>query len=157
MTSARRAAYAVALVASCLLVAGLFLDWQTASVRVSGVVGLEASSSGWDGAGLLAGLAAIVVVAVSIVSLSGRREHPRTLLAAALTALIATVLATFSGSADVVVPGVEVAVVVDATRWPAWVGLGLAVLTSAAALIAYGSQAPTSSADSARGTRASLS
>jgi hypothetical protein len=153
MTSARRLAYAAVLVASLLLAADLFLTWQSASVRVGDAVVLDAGSSGWDGPGFVAGIAALVAAALSGTVLARGREHPRILLGAALTALAATALAAFAEGATVVVPEAAVAVQADSTRWPAWVGLGLAVVAAGAALVAHVPQEPTSSSESSRSRR----
>jgi hypothetical protein len=153
MTSTRRTGYAVALAASLLLAADLLLPWQSASVRVGDAVALEATSIGWDGVGLVAGVGALVVAVASGSALAGGREHPRLVLTAALTALAATVLAAFAESATVVVPAAEVAVQADSARWPAWVGLALALVAAGAALVAQAPQAPTSSSESSRSRR----
>jgi hypothetical protein len=146
--SLQRIAAVVALVASVLFLVVLSLDWQVATVRVPGVVELRAGASGWSGAGLLAGLSAIVVVAAETARLRGRSVAPVFTAGAALVALGAMVVALLVGDADVVAPVGGAAVEVDSTRWPAWAGLVLAAVAAAAALIAL--QRPTSSSDSAR-------
>jgi hypothetical protein len=101
------------------------------SVEVVGAVDLRASSSGWAGWGLVAGLLAIVVAALAVAGLRGR-SAPLALVAASLGMLCATMLAVFTGSADI--RSGAVGVEVDATRWPALSGLALAVVVAGAGL-----------------------
>lgn len=119
----------VVVVGAFLFVLVLFLDWQKADVEVARVVSIHATSSGWAGWGFVAGILAIAVIATA----ATRRAAWTLGLAAAM--LVATVLTAFTGDADVSTPNVGVAV--DKTLWPAWVGLVLAAVTTAAAAVPF--------------------
>ena len=127
----------ILLVASLLFVADLFLGWQRAGVFIADVVDVHATRSGWSGWGLVAGLLALVIAGLAAVTLRRGVGRPGVTLVAAIGMLIATALAipTEGQGADVVMP--MMAVHVGAARWPAWVGLGLAILVAAVALAAF--------------------
>jgi hypothetical protein len=112
-----------------LVVLDLFLDWQKASVSVAGVVNIHTASSGWAGWGFVVGILAIVVIVAALT------RHVAWTLGLAIAMLIATALAAFIGETNVSTPGVGVAV--ETTLWPAWVGVGLAAVTTAAALVPF--------------------
>lgn len=76
-----------------------------------------AGGSGWDDWGIAAGALALVVLWL----ITARIERPRAAVVAATGLLAATGLGLNNGG----------------TRWPAWLGLALAVLTLAACLEAY--------------------
>ena len=76
-----------------------------------------AAGSGWDDWGIAAGALALVVLWL----ITARIERPRAAVVAATGLLAATGLGLNNGG----------------TRWPAWLGLALAVLTLAACLEAY--------------------
>jgi hypothetical protein len=105
----------------------LFLPWQEASVEVGTVVDVEATSSGWAGWGILAGLIALALLGLTVVRAGlGAAEG---VLGVALVA--AAALAAFTGDASVTAQGV---VATQETLWPAWLGLLLAVVAGVAAL-----------------------
>jgi xanthine/uracil permease len=113
-----------------LLVIDLFLDWQKTTVNVAGVLTVNATSSAWGyGWGIAAGVLAIAV----IVTVLARRAAWTLGLSFAM--LVATAFAAFLGATNVFVP--SVGVTVDTTLWPAWVGVGLAALTTAAAIVPF--------------------
>ena len=119
----------VVIVGAFLFVLDLFLDWQKADIDVAGVVSVHAASSGWAGWGVVAGILAIAVIVAAVT----RRAAWTLGLAAAM--LVATALLAFTGDADVATGVVGVAV--DTTLWPAWVGLVLAAVTTAAAAVPF--------------------
>jgi hypothetical protein len=125
----RRAAALVAAGAAALLLVDLFLDWQKAAVHVAGVVNVESTASGWHGWGFLAGIAALVLIALVVTAAT----PPLFSAGAAFVALAATTLAVFDQSADV--PAGPVATVEESTLWPAWVGFALAMVAFCATLI----------------------
>lgn len=120
-----------------VFVASLFLDWHRASVEVAGVVDVEETSSGWHGWGFVAGVFALLLLAVAL----GERRHGEPTTGHALAVgmlplglLVTTGLAVFTGDASVQVAGV-VDVEVQTTLWPAWLALSLAVVTASAYLV----------------------
>jgi hypothetical protein len=129
-------ARAVAMAASLLLIADLFVGWQRTTVRVPGAVDLQATNSGWTGWGLVAGVLAVVVAVLALAGLRGRAAHGGATLLAACGLLAATALAVLTGNADVRLVAGAVGVEVQATRWPAWAALALAVVVAAACLVA---------------------
>jgi hypothetical protein len=111
-----------------LLVLDLFLHWQKASVGVGSVVSIHTASSAWAGWGFVVGILAIAVISATLT------RRVAWTLGLAMAMLVATALAAFTGEANVSTQGVGVAVQTT-TLWPAWVGLGLAAVTTAAALV----------------------
>lgn len=115
----------------------LFLDWHRTVIDIAGVTHVEASTSGWSGWGMLAGIAAVVLVALNV--RRTRRGQPPDAtfgiadLGLGVVILSATVGAVFSGSADVqvAVVGVESGTIL----WPAWLGLALSIVTAVSAAI----------------------
>jgi hypothetical protein len=83
----------------------LFLDWHRTTVDIAGVTHVEASTSGWSGWGLLAGIAAIVLVALNVRRQRRGQEPDATFgiadLVLGVVIVSATVAAVFSGDADV--------------------------------------------------------
>jgi hypothetical protein len=117
-----RRADEVALVACVLLIGDLFLHWERSSVPVIGTDRVETGTSGWAGEGIVAGLLAIVLVLLLVRALTGH-DHPLLTLVASLAMLGAAAVALVAGGSD-------------ATHWPAWLGLGLAVVATGACLVA---------------------
>jgi hypothetical protein len=135
---ALRAAALVAAGASALLLVDLSLDWHKAAVHVAGIVDVEGTSSGWHGWGFVAGVAALVLVAL----VAAAATPPVFSAGAAAVALAATSLAVFVGSADL--PAGPVATVEDSTLWPSWLGLVFAAVAFCAALVPLAAPAPAS-------------
>lgn len=133
----RRVAGLTAVVASSLLVADLFLDWQRAHVEIAGVVQTDTSSMGWGGWGSAVGVFALLILVVALRDLGGHDTTARHVVAVGLlpfALLASTVLTVFTGDASVDVAN-TVSVEVDTTLWPAWVGLVLAAVASIAAFV----------------------
>jgi hypothetical protein len=118
----------VAAIAAALFIADLFLGWQRTSVRVGGMVGVDHMASGWSGWGALAGLCAVVLVVLAI---GGRAQASATAAAGAALFVLAA-LAVATADAHVSMHGRDVGLMVDSTRWPSWVGLGLAAVAALA-------------------------
>jgi len=111
------------------LLVDLSLDWHKAAVHVADIVDVEGTSSGWHGWGFVAGVAALVLVAL----VAAAATPPVFSAGAAAVALAATSLAVFAGSAEV--PAGPVATVEDSMLWPSWLGLVFALVAFCAALI----------------------
>ena len=115
----------------------LFLDWHRTTVDIAGVTHVEASTSGWSGWGLLAGIAAIVLVALNVRRTRRGQEPDATFgiadLVLGVVILSATVAGVFSGDADVQagVVGVESGTIL----WAAWLGLALSIVTAVSAAV----------------------
>ncbi len=115
----------------------LFLDWHRTAVDIAGVTHVEASTSGWSGWGLLAGIAAIVLIALNVRRTRRGQEPDATFgiadLGLGVVILSATVAAVFSGDADVQVAviGVEAGTIL----WAAWLGLAFSIVTAVSAAI----------------------
>jgi hypothetical protein len=134
LEAARRPARLLAAGGAILYLAVLSLDWYEASVDVAGAVSVDASGSGWSSAwGLLAGVLAVVLLLATW--LPERLRPALAVVSAAIGLVVATAFAAFTGGADVEVAQ-TVAVDVDTTLWPAWIGLGLAVAVAVAELVA---------------------
>ena len=116
----------------------LFLDWHRTVVDIAGVTHVEASTSGWSGWGLLAGIAAIVLVALNVRRIRRGQEPDPTFgiadLVLGVVIVSATVAAVFSGDADVRVAAV-IGVQAGTILWAAWLGLALSVVTAVSAAI----------------------
>jgi hypothetical protein len=113
----------------------LFLDWQRVTVDVAGVVHVEETTIGWNGWGFLAGLIALALLTLMFA------DAPRSTTGEVLVSgfvpgalVLATALAVFTGDADTSIAG-AVAVEVDTSLWPAWLGLALAVIAAGAYLV----------------------
>jgi hypothetical protein len=115
----------------------LFLDWHRTTVDIAGVTRVQTESMGWSGWGLLAGMAAIVLVALNLRRMRRGVEPEPTFgivdLVLGVITVCATVAAVFSGTADVqvAVVGVESGTIL----WPAWLGLVLSIVTAISAAI----------------------
>ena len=117
----------VAVASALALFVVLFLDWQEVSVQTPGV-DVETASSAWSGWGAVAGIL-LVAFLVSVL-----RGHT---VAAPLTGLVAaglTAVEFFTGSVETDVAGL-VSVDTSAKLWPAYVGLGLAIVLGAACAV----------------------
>jgi hypothetical protein len=137
-TTARDRAHLAVLAASALLVVTLFLPWHQTTWHLGVAFDVVGRSSGWTGWGVLAGIAAIAVVAAEMARTRGLGEHAVPVMIGALAALLGTALAVFSTTASVHLPGrmmMSMGAGADTTRWPAWVGLGLAVVAAAASIV----------------------
>jgi hypothetical protein len=120
-------ARAVAVVSALALFVVLFLDWREVSVHAPGVA-VDAASSAWAGWGAVAGIL-LVAFLVSVL-----RGH---VVGAFVTGLVAaglTVVEFFTGSVETDVAGV-VSVDTSTELWPAYVGLGLAIVLGAACAV----------------------
>jgi hypothetical protein len=127
----------IAVVASGLLLADLFLDWQRAYVEIAGVVQTDASSIGWGGWGSAVGVFALLILVVALRDLGGHDTTAHHLVAVGLlplALLASTLLTVFTGDSSVNVAN-SVSVGVDTTLWAAWVGLILAAVASIAAFV----------------------
>jgi hypothetical protein len=117
-SSLHRRADEVALAACVLLLVDLFLHWERSTVPVIGTDQLQTGTSGWAGQGIVAGLLAIAVAILLARALTGH-DHPLLTLVVCLAMLAAALVA-----------------VADGGHWPAWLGLGLAVVATGACLVA---------------------
>jgi hypothetical protein len=118
-------------VAATLFVVDLFLGWQRVAVQMP-AIDVRSTASGWGGWGALAGLCALVLLTLAIVG----RTTPAT-VALGLGVLVLTALEVLAGHANVDVGASMMRVHVDTTLWPAWVGLALAGVMAAAAVVPY--------------------
>jgi hypothetical protein len=138
----RALALFVLLVAGALLLVDLFLTWQDASVRVTGVH-VDAGVSGWSGWGILAGMLLIALLAWAAIQFvrpqADDEDHPgRSLAIAGLgVAVLGTVIGRFEDTAKTAVDVPMAMVRVGARNWPAWTGLGLAVIVAVAAAVPF--------------------
>ena len=117
----------VAVVSALALFVVLFLDWREVSVRAPGV-DVDAASSAWGGWGAVAGIL-LVAFLVSVL-----RGHVVPALVTGLVAAGLTVVEFFTGSVETDVTGV-VSVDTSEELWPAYVGLGLAIVLGAACAV----------------------
>jgi hypothetical protein len=135
-------------VAAALFVVDLFLGWQRVAVHMP-AIDVRSTASGWSGWGALAGLCAIVLLALAIAD----RSSPAT-VALGLGALVFTAIDVLTGHENVDVGASMMRVHVDTTLWPAWVGLALAGVMAVAAAVPYlavpGGRAPTTIAPHGR-------
>jgi hypothetical protein len=121
----------VAAGATLLFLVDLLLNWQHADVRVVGMVHVHHVASGWHGWGALAGLCAVVLLAMLIA------DRPKATAAFGFALLAFTVLAVAAGDTSATVHQPMVDVEVDTIRWPAWVGLVLAAVAALASVLPY--------------------
>lgn len=135
--------------AATLFLADLFLGWQRVAMRMTGVIDVHNTASGWSGWGALAGMCAIALLVLAVAD----RPSPAT-VALGLGAFLFTVLAVLAGNAHVDAGASMMRLQVDTTLWPAWVGLALAGLMAAAAAVPYlarpGERTPTTIAPHGR-------
>lgn len=120
-------ARAVAVASALALFVVLFLDWREVSVQTPGV-DVETASSAWSGWGAVAG---ILLVAFLVSVLRGKA------VGAPVTGLVAaglTAVEFFTGSVETDVAGL-VSVDTSVELWPAYVGLGLAIVLGAACAV----------------------
>ena len=120
-------ARAVAVASALALFVILFLDWREVSVQTPGV-DVETASSAWSGWGAVAG---ILLVAFLVSVLRGKA------VGAPVTGLVAaglTAVEFFTGSVETDVAGL-VSVDTSVALWPAYVGLGLAIVLGAACAV----------------------
>jgi hypothetical protein len=135
----RDLAAAVAAVAAVLLLVDLGLGWYEVKVSTAGITAISASSSGWSGVGLVAGLVTIALLVYMIRPL--RREADMDAVQAALTCVLGvavltlTLAAALTGSASVTSPAA--AVEVSTRLWPAYIGIGLAAVVAVGASAAF--------------------
>jgi hypothetical protein len=127
----RQRARPVIAVAATLFVVDLFLGWQRVAVSMP-ALDVRSTASGWGGWGALAGLCALGLLTLAIV---GRTTAAT--VALGLGVLVFTALEVLAGRAHVDVGASMMRVHVDTTLWPAWVGLALAGVMAAAAVIPY--------------------
>jgi hypothetical protein len=118
-------------VAATLFVVDLFLGWQRVAVQMP-AIDVRSTASGWGGWAALAGLCALVLLTLAIV---GRTTQAT--VALGLGVLVFTALEVLTGHASVDVGASMMRVHVDTTLWPAWVGLALAGVMAAAAVVPY--------------------
>jgi len=112
---------------SALLVADLFLTWRDVRVGAAGVTIVSTGVSGWNGWGIVIGIAALGLLVYALLELAGfvtPAQGPE-LGAAALGIVI--VLATIARFDTVVHVGTTMTSVSVDRRWPATVGVALAV------------------------------
>jgi hypothetical protein len=135
-------------VAATLFIADLFLGWQRVAVDMP-ALDVRSTASGWSGWGALAGLCALVLLSLAIV-----RHASAATVVLGLGALLFTALEVLTGHANVDVGASMMRVHVDTTLWPAWVGLALAGVMAAAAVVPYlavpGGRTPTTIAPHGR-------
>jgi hypothetical protein len=116
-------------VTAALFVVDLFLGWQRVAVQMP-ALDVRSTASGWGGWGALAGLCALVLLTLAIV---GRTTQAT--VALGLGVLVFTALEVLTGHATVDVGASMMRLHVDTTLWPAWVGLALAGVMAAAAVV----------------------
>lgn len=117
--------------AAVLFIVDLFLNWERTAVRVADAVHVDHMASGWSGWGALAGVCA---VALLVFMIAGRVSASAS-VAVGAAMFVFTALAVAAGNAHVGMHGRAVGVDVDTTRWPAWVGLGLAATAALASAV----------------------
>ena len=119
----------IVILAALALLVDLVLTWRNAPVHTQ-YLKLDGGASALSGWGLLAAALLIAFVFAELIVPKRRRV----LLGLALTASAVTVVEFFTGSAGVVTSGSETLVAVEATLWPAYVGLALAGVLAVAAV-----------------------
>jgi hypothetical protein len=132
----------VVLVAAVALFVDLFLDWRVASVTTP-AVDVTAGDPGWARWGIVAGVLLIAVIVRELRLLARPAETIQAIAVPTVLALAAAgfaAVAFFTGSANVEVGGV-VAVSTEEIRWPAYVGLVLAAVIAAVAIVRYVAEA----------------
>jgi hypothetical protein len=134
MRDLQRLATPVIVCSATAFIGVLFLDWWQVTVA-TGPVHVQAGGWGWTGAGAAAGVLAIaLLVGEALRDRYHRRGAEIALAVSAVGVLILTLSAFFNDGVEVDVAGV-VSAHVGQRIWPAYVGLVLACLLAAAALI----------------------
>lgn len=121
------------------LLVDMFLDWHGTSVAFGNAVSVHANASAWEGYGAIAGVTAIGLILWEWARYMGadvtqRLDAELTTAMLAVATLLFTVVELFTGSASVQV-GATMNVSAGGRLWPAWLGLGLAVLIAAAGVL----------------------
>jgi hypothetical protein len=119
---------------SGLLFVDLFLTWHRASVSVAGAISVDAESSAWTGWGAVAGVLLAMLLAWEGLRFFGGAAVRRGGAWLAFGAAAFTTLEFLTGTVTSVV-GPGVLVDVHGRQWPAYVGLVLAGLLVAAAVL----------------------
>jgi hypothetical protein len=117
-----------------LLFVDLFLPWHRALVSVAGAITVDADSSAWSGWGAVAGVLLAMLLAWEGLRLFGGTAVRPGAAWLALGAAAFTTIEFFAGTVTSVV-GPGVLVEVHGRQWPAYVGLVLAGLLVAAAVL----------------------
>lgn len=138
-TTTRDVAATVAAGAGVLLLAALSAGWHRVKVE-GGPVTISATTSGWSGAGLVAGLLTIAMLVYMIRPL--RRSGSIGLLHAAATAILGVGVAGFTVDAAIAGSGASVtapaaAVQIGSRLWPAYAAIAVGVIVAAGAVIAF--------------------
>ena len=125
--------------AGSLLFVDLFLRWRDVSVDV-GVTHTAAGSTGWARWGIPLGIVLILLVlregaGFGLLALD-ETIQPRFVTAILSVAVLGFTVAQIADSASVRV-GAMVDVETGTLRWPAWVGLGLAIVVALAGLVPF--------------------
>jgi hypothetical protein len=126
-----RSARVLVIVAGVALLADLFLDWFRTSISAV-VVTLSSGSSGLHGWGIAAALLVIGLVAWEAGAPESVRKPWASLVLA--TGVLVSTIALFTTGSATINAGV-VSVSANDTLWPAYVGLVLAVLVAAGAVV----------------------
>lgn len=130
------------LLSAFVLFVDLFLDWRTVSVTTPAVT-VKSGSSGLAGWGIVAGVLLLALIVWELRLLARGSEAPRDAVISTALALGAAgfaVISFFTGSASVDVSGV-VGVSTEQLQWAAYLGLVLAGVLAAAALVRYAAEA----------------
>jgi hypothetical protein len=127
LSSLAAAARPLGLASAFALFFVLFLDWRDVSVVTPGVF-VDAGSSAWSGWGAVAGILAVAFV------VSDLRGHAVGAPVTGLAVAGFTIVEFFTGSVETDVAGV-VSVDTSSRLWPAYVGLGLALVLGAACAV----------------------
>jgi hypothetical protein len=134
LQSFRRRAQLLATAGALAFLVVLSFDWYEVSVEIGNALSVNEAASGWSSSwGLIAGGLAILLILAH--RLPVRVRPDLAVLTAACAFVVSAGLAAFTGGADVDVAQ-TVAVQVETTLWPAWIGVGLAVAVGLAELVA---------------------
>jgi hypothetical protein len=117
-----------------LLFVDLFLTWHRTSVSVGGAISVDAESSAWAGWGAVAGVLVAMLLVWEGLRFFGGAAVRRGGAWLAFGAAAFTTIEFFAGTVTSVV-GPGVLVDVHGRQWPAYVGLVLAGLLVAAAVL----------------------
>ncbi len=121
----------IAVGAAAVLVGDLFLRWEEGvAVRMRGFVDVSTGGSiGWAGWGAAAGICALVLI---VLTLAQQPLGPVTRAVLGVAMPVFAALAVFAGTSGTGMHMNWMNVQVNDVRWPAWAGLGLAVVAGAA-------------------------